>query len=87
MPWKLEMKYEIEKAKVKLKGLKDSVHKSISVMEETKVTRETKRKEITLKEMKMIHLMKTTKPSFALYRPNQIGKKVKILRNIIISKT
>ena len=36
MPWKEEMKYEIEKAKVKLKGLKDSVHKSISVMEETK---------------------------------------------------
>ena len=33
MPWKQEMKYEIEKAKVKLKGLKDSVHKSISVME------------------------------------------------------
>ena len=54
MPWKQEMKYEIEKAKVKLKGLKDSVHKSISVMEETKVTRETKRKEIMLKEMKII---------------------------------
>ena len=41
MPWKQEMKYEIEKAKMKLEGLKDSVDKLISVMEETKVTRET----------------------------------------------
>lgn len=48
------MKCEIEKAKEHLGGLKETVQKSIFLLEENKNAREIKRKEILLKEMKII---------------------------------
>ena len=54
MPWKEEMKMELQVARNKLKTYQSSIHKGMKNLESQRVDREKTRKEILLREMKTI---------------------------------